>query len=230
MSEKFGEQKEQEKKYTLLEENLIPLDINSEKRQENKKAFEGLSEEGINWPVEIQGGGKTDYKEKELKVLYPVGDIFASFVVTIHELGHLREKEVKEDRDRLEEEESAWQRGIERINDYAPEVLEYLEENFQKFKQKGELEKFNNFSEFYEYFHQVLIEANKIIEIFIKKKTDFSSFEFGKEFGKKLKNNKLINEFFSRQNVWKVGEKVDQKKIEGFIKKMAEKIAEEKYD
>jgi hypothetical protein len=96
MSEKF-EQQEQVKKWTLPEENIIPLDINSEKRQENKKAFEGLAEVGINWPVEIQGGGKNLYKEREFQVLYPVGDVFASFVDTIHELGHLREKEAKEE-------------------------------------------------------------------------------------------------------------------------------------
>src|SRR6056297_952984 len=82
-----------EQKYKLPEENLVALDENSELRKNKEGAFEELRKRGLEWPVEIQGSGLYDPESGEFSVYYPLGGKFASWAVTIHELGHLRQAE-----------------------------------------------------------------------------------------------------------------------------------------
>ncbi|MDD5341275.1 MAG: hypothetical protein PHC97_02450 [Patescibacteria group bacterium] len=227
MAERFGEKKEQKKKYFPKPENIVALDENSELRKRNEQVFAGLAEEGVEIPIELQGYGRTDYDKKEFKIGYPAGgDVLLSFVVIIHELGHLREKEVENDNDRLAEENSAWQRGLKRLEKYDPKILKYLEEKFKKFKDAGKLTKFKNFIDYYQYVREVISQSNEIMEKFIEK-GDVTSKKFGVKFAKDIKANPLIKEFLLEQGVWRTGEKVDSEVIEDFIKKMADKISEE---
>ncbi len=53
----------------------------------------GERKKSLGWPVEIQGTGKLKEGTKDFEVYYPLGDIFLSFGVIIHELGHLRQEE-----------------------------------------------------------------------------------------------------------------------------------------
>ena len=146
------EKKEATGNYILHDKNIIPLDDGSDIRKRNKDYYEGLKDEGVEWPVEIQGGGISDWEKKEFKVAYPVGDVFLSFTITIHELGHLRQGEIdeqfavkqlgapKEKREderanSLESEKFAWDNGLKRAKKYCPEVIRELERKFKQYKE-----------------------------------------------------------------------------------------------
>lgn len=238
------EQKEKEKKYELPEGNIVALDENSEIRKRNENYYKGLKEEGVVWPVEIQGGGLSDYEKKEFKIWYPVGDIFVSFNVAIHELGHLRQGEINEnfskknlgapnpDEKKAKEfddeiEEDAWQRGWERAKKYCPEELKIIEDKFQEYKRQGKFSEFNNYEDFYKHDLKVASVMWKFNDIINDPQNP--SFEEGKMMGKLIKGNKLTNEFFTQQDNWRTGEKIDRDFTESFIKKAAEKIVEEEY-
>lgn len=244
MKELKIEQQEKEKKYELPESNIIACGGDSEIRKKNKDYFKGLKEEDIEWPSEIQGGGISDYEKKEFKVWYPKGDVFLSFVVTIHELGHLRQGETdkrfskknlgapnpneqKAEKFGDEIEEDAWERGWERAKKYCPEELKIIEEKFKQYKQKGQLGEYKDFEDFYKYnlkIASIMWKFNDSI-----KNQENPSAEDGKILGKLIKGNKLTKEFFTEQEKWRIGEIIDKDFAEGFIKKAAEKIAEEEY-
>ncbi|MFH1427556.1 MAG: hypothetical protein ABIG60_03440 [Patescibacteria group bacterium] len=240
-----SEQQEKEKKYELPESNIIALDENSVIRKKNKEYYKGLAEEGIEWPAEIQGAGHSDFAKKELKVQYPSGDIFLSYAVTIHELGHLRQgeanssfpikllgsptpKELKETELHNEIEDDAWQRGMLRAKEYCQEGFEKIDNKFQEYKKQGKYINFNNYEEFIKYISKVSMKITRFNDEF-EDNEELSKLEKGGILGRMIKKDPLTNEFFTQQEKWRTGEKVNQAEIENFIRKMSERIAEEKY-
>jgi hypothetical protein len=236
---------ENSKKYSLPEKNIIELDGNSVIRKKNRDYYAGLAEEGIIWPVEIQGGGRSCYEKKQFEVAYPVGDIFLSSAVTFHELGHLRQgeadqrftreglgspnpKESGETEGHDESEQDAWQRGLARAEKYCPEYLTLLEEKFQRYKKRGKFEKFASFKDFYEYVVKVSLKITDFNDEYEKEK-ELTDEAKGRVLGKMIKGDELTNDFFTNQKVWRSGENVDRKFAKKFVKKMAERIAEEVY-
>ncbi|MFC1598773.1 hypothetical protein ACFL2U_02070 [Patescibacteria group bacterium] len=247
MPEKF-EQQEQEKKYTLPDKNIIALGKDSEIMEKRKDFFAALEREGIKWPIEIQGTGMTCADKKEFKVYYPEGDIFASFVVTIHELGHLRQFEADERFEQEEEEtpkgkvytlknkddlidleKAAWERGLQRVKDYNPEILKNLEKKFKEYKEQGEVSRFENFLEFFYYIREMIESILPINKKIQGAKGEINA-ETAKSLAMMIKEDPDTYEFFSNPESWRVGEKVNKEEIESFIKKVSAGIADEKYE
>ncbi len=244
MPENFETRKQQ---YELLPQNLKGLDQYSGIFEKDKKFLAGLKKEGIIWPVEMQGNSFTLADKKEFKISYPLGDIFASFVVAIHELGHLRQFEVDNKFEQESEttpegtkyklkniddspalEKSAWERGWKRAKTYAPEYITMLEERFLKSRKQGYCKKFNNFEDFIAYIEKV---TSKIVLFQTRPEIrDLKDEQLGQAIGHEIKKDPLTKEFFSRPEVWKTGEKVNQQEIESFIKKVAGGTAREKYE
>lgn len=229
----------------MPEDKIVVLDENSEIRKKNTDYYKGLAEEGVEWPVEIQGTGQSSYKKKEFKVGYPVGDIFVSFAIQNHEMGHLRQggiddrfsveelgppnpKELKETELHNKIEENAWRRGLHRAEEYCPEFLKEIENRFQVYKKQGKYENFNNFKEFYKYISEVGLTITRLNDEFEYNK-ELSNLEKGKILGRLIKNDPFTNKFFTEQDKWRTGEIIDKNFAENFIKKAAERIAEEEY-
>jgi len=229
---KFEKDVRPERKYRLPDENIIVLDKDSKIRQRNLLCRQGLSEGGIDWPVEIQGGGLTDPKAKEFTVAYPQGDFFASWAVTIHELGHLRQPErhgkntLDEIPEEIDTENDAWELGRKRFREFAPEVLEDLERKFREEKEKGKLGLFLNFSNFLDYFKEQMTATAQITGNLPEDIDPFSK-EAGLIMAKKIKLSQELWDFYTNQAKWKVGENIDKKEVENAIKKIAKKVAEE---
>lgn len=236
---------EQPKKFTL--DKLVPLDGNSEKVRSIKSKLHAFAEAGVEWPIEMMGGGQTNFSKGTFEIFYPVGDIFASYAVTIHELGHLRQGEIDErfssevlggpepkeqDWDyHLESERDAYERGMRRVRDYAPKILEKLEIKFQMFKTQGKLQGFRNFDDFYRHMVRVSLRGSELhdsigygdaeTEEDIKSKTS--------HLAELLKNDPITREFFTKQENWRVGELINRDEIEDVVRMVSSKIAEEKY-
>ncbi len=252
MPEKF-EQQEQKKRYTLPDKNIIALEADSNPRKRMKPFFDGLAKEGINLPVELQGGGNDLIDRRELMIAYPLGDMFISYVVTFHELGHLRQfeanpeieyedneidsrdlqfravfRDAKNRKDKKDLEVNATKRGWQQAMKFAPEFMADLEKRFQEHKKQGKLEKFNSLKEYFDW----IFKSLGVLEDFFfehSKEIDMDE-QYGQEMAQRIKENPDAYEFFTNQDIWRVGEKVDKEEIEGFIKKVAAGIAEEKYE
>ncbi|MBI2459862.1 MAG: hypothetical protein HYV53_04970 [Parcubacteria group bacterium] len=233
------------KKYELPESNILELDENSIIRQKNSDYYKGLKEEGIDWPIEIQGGGRSFYNKKEFEIAYPVGDVFLSFAITAHELGHLRQGEINplfadeelgspspkkqaETEFHPDTEQDAWQRGLERIKKHCPEYLKLIDNKFQKYKKNGKFSQFKDFEEFYKYVVSVSLRITSFNDKFEDDNT-VPNIEKGRLLGKMIKKDELTNDFFNNQEQWRTGEKADRNILKEFVKKMAIKIAEEAY-
>lgn len=233
------------KKYELPERNIIELDENSIIRKRNVDYYMGLKEQGIDWPVEIQGGGRSCYEKKEFEVAYPVGDVFLSFSVMLHELGHLRQGEINplfadeelgspaptklgETEFHPDTEQDAWQRGMKRLKEYCPDFFKLIDNKFQQYKKSGKFSNFKNFEEFYNYVISVSLRVTSFNDELEDDKT-ITNMEKGRIFGKIIKKDELTNDFFTNQEQWRTGEKADKNIFKEFVKKMAEKIAEEIY-
>ncbi len=245
MEELKIEKKEEIKKYELPKGNIIALDENSEIRIRNEDYYNGLKEEGVEWLVEIQGSGHSDYEKKELKVWYSTGDVFVSFAINLHELGHLRQGEaderfmvkelgspnpmkLRETELHNEIEVDAWQRGLERMKKYCPREWNEIENKFQEYKKQGKYSRFNNYEEFFKYISEVALIITRFNDEF-EDNEGLSKIEKGRILGKMIKKDPLTNEFFTEQEKWRTGEKINKDFAEGFIGKAAEGIAEEEY-
>ena len=236
---------EQPKKFTL--DKLIPLDSNSEKVRSIKSKLHAFAEAGIEWPIEMMGGGQTNFEKRTFEIFYPVGDIFASYAVTIHELGHLRQGEIDErfsskelgapeakeqDRDyHLESERDAYERGMRRMQNYAPKILEELEKKFQMFKTQGKLQGFRNFRDFYGHMIRVSLRGSELHDSigYGDAETDEDVKSKTAQLAELLKNDPVTREFFTQQENWKVGELINREEIEGVVRVVSSRVAEEKY-
>jgi len=252
MLEKF-EQHEQDKKYTLPDKNIIGAEDDSIIRKKMGKFMEGLESEGLSLPVELQGGANDLVDRREFAIHYPVGDLFISYIVTLHEFGHLRQfeankeiefeelerdypeqegkviiRDAKHRKDKKALEVNATKRGWDRAMKFAPEFMAELENRFQEYKKQGKLEKFEKFKELFDYFFKTL----GIMEDFFfeQPKEREMDEEYGREVAQHIKKDPNAYEFFSNPEIWRVGEKVDKEEIKNFIKKVAVGIADEKYN
>ncbi len=200
--------------YSLKKENIFSLTRLPDSLSERKKS--------LGWPMELQGAGRVKEGTKDFEVHYPAGDFFLSFGVTIHELGHLRQKEFNPEIDEIGKEKDAYQKGLERAKKYFPEVLIEVEKKFQEYKNQGKLKNFSTFEELYN-FLQGSININSALtatpEIKDEEEQDKSEYEALKRAG--------IEKFFSELNESRVDEQIDKDWIEDYIMKMAEKISNE---
>lgn len=221
----INEEKFFQSKYSLKKENIFSLSKLPDSLSERKKS--------LGWPMEIQGTGRAKEGTKDFEIHYPAGDIFLSFGVTIHELGHLRQEEFNPEIDKIDKEKEwghyvevkekdAYQRGLERVKKYFPEVLKKIEKKFQGHKSEGKLENFSTFEELYK-FLQDSININRALapipEMEDKEKQGKLEYEALKKSG--------IEKFFSDIKDSRVDEQIDKEWIEDLIMKMAEKISNE---
>lgn len=239
MPERFKEIKQEQlegnKKYILPDKNIIALDENSEIRKKNEKFRSGLQTTGIDIPMEIQGSGLTNPETREFSVAYPKGDVFASWAVTIHELGHLRQAErlgYKKSDDipnNIDTETDASEKGWESIKQYSPEILENLNNQFQKAKTEEKLKTFTDFVSFYNY----IMEKGKLLADAQKKlpdNIDPLSEESGKFLAEEIYKSPELLDFFKHQERWKTGVIINQEEVEKYIRQTSGKIAEEVFD
>lgn len=212
--------------YSLKMENIFSLSELPDSLGKRKKS--------LGWPVEIQGTGRAKEGTTDFEVRYPAGDIFLSFGITIHELGHLRQEEFNPEIDQIDKdkekgrymgvkEQDAYQRGLERVKKYYPEVLDEIERKFQEYKNQGKLKNFSSFEELYIFLYGS-ININRALatipEMEDEDEQDRLEYEALKKAG--------IKKFFSDIKESRVDEKIDKIWIEDFIMKMAEKISYEK--
>lgn len=212
-------------KYTLSRENIIPVTKLPDHLSQSKKS--------LGWPKELSGTGRVIEGTNKFEVSYPDGDVFLSFGVTVHGLGHLRQEEFSEglsDRAKKEnwdtyvetKETDAHQRGLERLKKYYPERFKEMETKFQSFKKQGKLKDYANFEELYwEIFGMFNINRalSKLPEEKNEEKRDQLEYQALKDAG--------IDKYFKKLKESRVGEKIDKEWIEDFIMKMAEKISNE---
>lgn len=212
-------------RYSLKKEDIIPLSVLPDSLSERKRS--------LGWPVELQGTGRTKEGTHEFEVRYPAGDVFLSFGVTLHELGHLRQEEFNPEIDRFDrqreygayleaKEKDAYRRGLDRAKKFFPEVLEEVERKFQEFRDRGKLGDFCSFETFYEVL-QGSIAINRALESVPEmpngEEQDRLEYEALREAG--------VAEFFGEIEKARVEEQIDRAWIEDFIMKMVEKIADE---
>ncbi len=220
-----NEEKFFQPKYSLKKGNIFSLSELPDSLSEGKKS--------LGWPVEMQGTGRIIKGTNDFEIRYPKGDIFLSFGVVLHELGHLRQEEFNTKINKIDQdkewsryievkEKDAYQRGLERVKKYFPEVLGEMETKFQKYKQQGKLKEFSSFENLYNFLH-TSIDINRAINSVPK--TDNQEEQDKLEF-QALKDRGIEN-FFKEIKESKVGEKIDKEFIEDFIMKMAEKISNE---
>lgn len=217
-------------KFTLRTENILP--------QDRLPVPELLSQRLANmgWPLELQGTGKTDYKNREFKIYYPLGDVFFSFATTIHETGHWRQSEFDKSigkrseflpEDEIDDiptnEEDAYRRGWERTKKYAPELVAELESKFAEYKRAGKLEGFDNFEKLYDWFVNFGLAISRAVDSVEdtddEAQRDERMYEALKQAGMEAK----FREFAELR----VGEKVDPKQMEVYLIKVAEGTANE---
>lgn len=217
-------------KFILRKENIFP--------QDRLPVPELLSQRlaDMGWPLELQGTGKTDYKNREFKIYYPLGDVFFSFATTIHETGHWRQSEIDKNLDKrskfLDEDEiddipakeaEAYYRGWERTKKYAPELVDDLEAKFSDYKEAGKLVNFKNFEQLYGWFVDFGLAISRAIDSIAE--TDERE-ERDKQIYKALTAAGMEQKFKEFAEL-RVGEKVDQKQMETYLIKVAEGAANE---
>jgi len=210
--------------------------------QEKKFSLEGLTIESISakpemkgrmrdidWPIELQGKGKTNEKEKTLHVKFPKGDIILSFITTIHELGHLGQEQLdsslntkQQTHDSLfAQEKDAWRRGWDRVMKTRPDILQFLQQKLETIAKAG-ITDFYSIDEFYHWVQENVLQMVEAQKILFEPDDASTSSEgrFDKLVGE-LKNRGIDN-FLKRYNTVRVGEVVDEEQMISFIKDIAE--------
>src|SRR3989338_4691005 len=209
-------------KFRLKKDNITAL---TELPQDMSSRWKSLG-----WPMEIQGTARPLEGTADYKFAYPVGDVFVSFGVVVHELGHLRQEEDERfvDADKNSKdyvivlEEDAYERGWQRAERYCPEVVAQIEEKFQEYRRQGKMQGFASFKDFYTWLRRT-VDINRALGSVPASEDEQSREEL--EF-QALKNGG-VEEFFGKLNALKVGEPISREFIEDFIIKVAEKIVEE---
>ena len=184
------------------------------------------------WPLELQGKGATDERDKSMRVEFPKGDIFLSFVTTIHELGHLRQEELKpalkakiQTRKKLLAQESdAWERGWKRFIKSNPDTLQSLEDKFQKYREQGKLD-FASFRELYQWIQQNtlrMVEVQRVLFEGSKKPQE----ERMNMLADELEKNG-VRDFLTHYQMNRVGETIDEQEMRAVIEKTLKHIIAE---
>jgi hypothetical protein len=202
-------------RFEIKTENIIPL-------TELPKDFSPKLK-SLGWPLEVQGTGRILEDGKNFEVRYPSGDLFYSWAVIIHELGHLRQDELNQNIANepdefirnLKKEKDAFARGLDRVKKYSPDILKKLDDEFKKFKAAGKIPDFDSFSDLFDDFHNIV----RINEALGLEENDDIKFE-------KLKAIN-IEDFFRRIENNKIGIKINTKEAEQAILMVATEIAKE---
>ncbi|MEK7102479.1 MAG: hypothetical protein AAB912_02495 [Patescibacteria group bacterium] len=183
------------------------------------------------WPLELQGKGSTNEQDGSMHIEFPKGDIFLSFVTAIHELGHLRQEELKPAlkaktgiaRD-FAQESDAWERGWKRFIKSNPDTLKSLENKFQKYHKQGKLE-FASFQELYQWIQQ---NALRMVEV---QRVLFEGSKKPQEERMNMLADELekigVRDFLTRYAETRVGEIIDEQKMRVVIKKTLKHIIAE---
>lgn len=206
-----------EPKFEIKKENIIPLE----------KLPDNLSDEikSLGWPLECQGSGRFLEDGKNFEIRYPHGDMFYSWNVIFHELGHLRQEDfnqeindTQEEHERnLKKEKDAFARGLERVKKFKLELIDELEFEFAKYKQAGKIPSFNSFVELYNDFNANNLRINETLQ--------FSDSQ--EEIYTKLKGIN-ISDFFQEIERNKIGVKIDTKGANEIIFDIVNQIIKEK--
>lgn len=185
----------------------------------------------FDWPLELQGKGLTHEKEKGLEIRYPKGDIFLSYVTTIHELGHLRQEELnpalKSESQNHEalylQEQDAWARGWKRFSEANPDLIGRLEAKFAEHK-KGEMGA-NSFADLYVWVKENALQMVEVQRVLFEKseKTDLEKMDKLADELKALK----IDHFLKKYTTARIGEMVDENEMRRAIGNTVERIIQE---
>jgi len=191
----------------------------------------------LNYPFELQGRGESNPETGEIIVRFPKGDVFLSYVTTIHELGHPRQEEINP---KLAEpaldsgpdvlaEEDAWQRGWDRFSRANQEVLKDLEQRLQNYKEQGKLQEFGSFQQLYNYVRDCAgraVEAQR--ELFDKTGHQISDLnEAEKRQLENLFERIGWSEFIQQYESARVGEDINEQEARQAILKTVELIIAE---
>lgn len=190
----------------------------------------------FSWPIELQGKGSTDEKEKTMLVRFPKGDIFLSFVITIHELGHLRQEELDSSlraepqthQALLAQEQDAWERGWDRFSASNLELLHSLEERFYAYRIQGKMT-CDSFIDLYEWVHKNvlrMVDAQRILFEESGEETPRPNEERFDQLADELEKAG-IRDFLDRIEKNRVGEVVDEREIREAITRTLERVIKE---
>ncbi|MCX6792834.1 MAG: hypothetical protein NTY12_02315 [Candidatus Falkowbacteria bacterium] len=201
--------------YEIKKENIIPLYSLPEDFSEDLKS--------LDWPLEVQGTGRLLEDNKNFEIRYPKGDMFYSWAVVFHELGHLLQDKLSlkikiEENDQTKailKEEDAFVRGLGRVQKYCPDILEVLDERFNYYKKQGKLPSFNSFTELYKDFFKI-IKINETLNVLKEGESELEALE---------KVN--IQSFFNDIEDNKVGVTIDEEEVELVVLKVVDKLIEE---
>ncbi len=187
----------------------------------------------LGWPLELQGTGQTDYLNREFSMHYPRGDVFFSFATIIHEMGHWRQGDIdsklhsrtaflkaEDIHDIVQNEKDAYERGMERVKTYAPDLLDALEKKFQTYKTQGKLKEISSFADLYEWTKMVSLTISEALES-VKDSSEIDVDELQYQALKKAG----VETLFTRFSELNVGETIDAVEVEKLLNIMAVKIA-----
>lgn len=208
---------ETESKFEIKKENIVPLESLPDKLSDDIKS--------LDWPLECQGSGRLLKDGKNFQIRYPHGDVFYSWNVIFHELGHLRQEDFnpeinaakEEDERNLKKEQDAFVRGLERVKKFRPDLIDKLESEFAEHKKAGKISSFNSFIDLYNDFNNNSLKINKTLK--------FNDSQ--EEIYKKLKSIN-ISDFFHRVENNRVGIKIDTNEANEIIFDIVNKIINEK--
>lgn len=186
----------------------------------------------FDWPAELNGKGFYDRPADSYTVRYPKGDVFLSFITTIHELGHPRQHDENAElqhggeqthENLVAEEVDAWKRGWDRFVQANPVALTKLKTKFESYKNDGKLEEFDSFESLYEWVKEL---ALKTVEL---QKVLFEPVEDGVNKMEKLATEMEkagIGQLFEKFAKVRVGEQVDSQEMEKAINNVIKKVVE----
>ncbi len=171
----------------------------------------------LSWPLELQGRGESNSQDGSILVRFPKGDVFLSFVTTIHELGHPKQID---DNPKLKEgdidggpdvfaEEDVWQRGLERFSKANPDTVAELEKKFTNHRRTGQLQNFISFKELYAFVRDSslkLVRAQR--EMF--ERTGKLPSEFSEQEWDEVAKQGALQEFLKKYETARVNEMVDE--------------------
>jgi len=189
---------------------------------------------GLKTPFELQGRGESDIENKSITVRFPKGDIFLSYITTIHELGHPRQEELdeklaasdKQPGPNVLAEEDAWDRGWDRFSKTNASRIRELESKFQVFKNSDALRDFASLKDLYNWVRDNSLNFVRVQREYFKK----TGQEIGTLEGKDAKG--LVDElkvagwedFVEKYESSRVGEMVNEEQIRIDIEKVIRQV------
>lgn len=184
------------------------------------------------WPLELQGKGVSNEKDKSMLIRFPSGDIFLSYVTTIHELGHIRQEELKPElkantqthETLLAQEIDAWDRGWKRFLTANSTLSSSLERKLEQYHASGKIG-FSSFQELYGWVRQNvlrMVEAQRVLFEESGEPDEEKMDRLADEF-----ERIGVHDFLEQYQKTRVGEMVDEQEMQTAIQKTIELAIEE---